>query len=327
MATTPKFGLVTTDGVEANWILKDYQEAISLLKEEDMPFDNLLVQAHDRKEVRVLKHSAVLKELAEGTRPDYQDIDYYKYNIPVKIYGHATGVTREFIEDSSKKEVQMRLADATRAARKHRVNLIVTAMKQGIATADKFGWYGPLTCAADYNASVDLNVPDDYGANTWANVAAHMVTNGNYNSTVAGHVYKTGNAKLRLIDLTAGKKHIREHGHAPKLMFINSAQEQELLDLAGWTTTMTPVSIHEKVAVGGEIGRMLGLDIIVNDYIPAQYFVIVDNESKPIAGVVVRPITVEPGLGEYGLIESYLSVRYMFKVIHPGAGVYINIAT
>lgn len=331
-ATGIRMGLATSDNVDTDWILKSYIDAVDQIKEEKRPFREMLCVKHDRKQVRLLRRSMSAQELADGSKPLYQDSRYTTYNLSAKEYGIATGITRRFIEDSSEKEVNIRLAEATRAMKDKEMAVILAAMQTKITSTSNSGWFGIAT-VADSDTGEDLNLPDPYGSNSWATVALHtpIVVAGDAKAGAIGHVYTTGSATLRLLDLIVAKRNIAEHGYVPDMLIINSGQMAEIEKLASWTPAATysiPAgSVVEAFSTKGVIGQIQGLTVLVNDFIPAGYFVVIDSKEKPIGFVEVRPITVEKGDPQFGLLNSWLSCRIGAGVVKPGAGVYVTISS
>ena len=71
----------------------------------------------------------------------------------------------------------------------------------------------------------------------------------------------------------------------------------------------------------GFVGSLFGLKIFVNAWIPESRFGIFDTSVKPMTYLERRPLTVEEANPGFGIVGSYLSMRYGLKIIRPEVGV------
>ena len=63
------------------------------------------------------------------------------------------------------------------------------------------------------------------------------------------------------------------------------------------------------------------MNIFVNAYVPPTRYGVFDLSVKPMAYVERRGMTVEEANPGFGIVGSYMSMRYGLKVIKPETGV------
>ena len=76
----------------------------------------------------------------------------------------------------------------------------------------------------------------------------------------------------------------------------------------------------QMLSTGGLVGQLYGLNVVVNAWVPSGRFGVFDLSVKPMAYVERRPLTVEEANPGFGIIGSYMSMRYGLKVVRPEAG-------
>ena len=59
------------------------------------------------------------------------------------------------------------------------------------------------------------------------------------------------------------------------------------------------------------------MNIISNPWVPTTKYMITDSSVKPVAYVQRRGLTVEEANPGFGIVGSYLSMRYGMKIINP----------
>lgn len=293
-------GIKTTAGQTANEILVDYKQKIEEYKQAELPARQLFCaeyksQTGGNVNITFAKESMTMQEIPEGATPDMQHVDYRSIEVGVKEYAIGVGVTRIMLEDSRFDEIRNALNEARRAADRNVLKKIMDEVK--------VGWY---------NAD---ETPEAYGENTFDGTHDHIYTD---NGVSAG--------KITLEKITKGIHMINEHGFRADTLLINSAQLKDIQDLAGFTAGGVPSPIRDAVVAAGSIGSILGLSIIVNEWIPAGKFVMVDRSVKPLAFVERRALTVESDKNaQFGIVGSYLSQRFGVKTRYRGAGVYVTV--
>lgn len=289
-------GLRTTNAQVANEILTDYKQAIEDYRQTDLPVRALFCSDYKSDtggdvNITFAKESMKFQEIDEGSVPDFQKTDYTSITVKVKEYALRVGVTRIMIEDSRFDEIANALNEARRAADRIVLEKIMDKLKDGWYNADE--------------------TPPDYGSNTFT--SSH------------DHIYSDG-ASLTVAKLTKAIQLVNEHGHNADTLLINSKQLKEVQDLAAFTAGGVPTAYRESLELTGRIGTILGLDVIVNEWVPADKFIVVDRASKPLAFVERRALTVETGNAGFGILDSFLSLRFGVGTRYKGAGVYVTLA-
>ena len=84
-------------------------------------------------------------------------------------------------------------------------------------------------------------------------------------------------------------------------------------------------AIPNDTSKSGVVGQLYGLNVVMNSYIPKNRFGVFDMTVKPMAYVERRGMTVEEANPGFGIVGSYMSMRYGLKVVRPEVGtVFIN---
>jgi len=65
------------------------------------------------------------------------------------------------------------------------------------------------------------------------------------------------------------------------------------------------------------VGNIFGLNVISNPWVPTDKWMVTDSSVKPVAYVQRRGLTVEEANPGFGIVGSYLSMRYGLKIINP----------
>ena len=94
---------------------------------------------------------------------------------------------------------------------------------------------------------------------------------------------------------------------------------------AGTSTSLTSAAkggmdYVNNTAASGVVGQLYGLNVVMNAYIPKNRFGVFDMSVKPMAYVERRGLTVEEANPGFGIMGSYMSMRYGLKIIRPEAG-------
>ena len=151
----------------------------------------------------------------------------------------------------------------------------------------------------------------------------------------------TGTDSFTLSDVAASISRMSKHGYNATHMFINPAQYENMLKMADFAsifTTAQAVAVGATVSTnnmpteagsnpfgqmlstGGLVGQLYGLNVVVNAWVPSGRFGVFDLSVKPMAYVERRPLTVEEANPGFGIVGSYMSMRYGLKVVRPEAG-------
>ena len=126
------------------------------------------------------------------------------------------------------------------------------------------------------------------------------------------------------------------HGYNANTLMISPAHYKTLLNLADFTTAISgttasygfPYVVEEtapfKNTIGtAVVGSIYGLTIVTNAWCPPDRIFMWDSSVKPMSYVERRPLTVEEANPGFGIVGSYMSMRYGLKVTSPMSGVVI----
>ena len=358
-------GLLTTmntgsvNGGVGERVLIDYKQAIMDYKVAELPVmsffaEPMTTDTGGNIDITLAKPSMKLEQINEGTTPEYQHTKLRSERISVKEWGIAVGVTRRMIEDSRFNEVEMALNEARRAVDRHMTDHAVqvifganaanatfgtiaideTTAESAITTFasnPQSGFYGTGMVAGDIDAATSRL--DSYGNESDARLIR--------NSYIRAAGDSAGD--IALSDVTQGIDRVATRGYNATHLFISPAAYKSLLDLGDFVTAFTaaqgeaggaanptqaammPGSPVAQTASTGVVGSLYGLTVVVNAYVPSTRFGIFDLSSKPMVYVERRPLTVEEANPGFGIVGSYMSMRYGLKVVRPEVGtVFIN---
>ena len=122
-------------------------------------------------------------------------------------------------------------------------------------------------------------------------------------------------------------------GMTPDTILISPTHYKTLLNLADFSAPFASTSLTSGAKGGidyvndvsndGIVGQLYGLNVVVNPYVPNDRAGVFDMKVKPVAYVERRALTVEEANPGFGIMGSYMSMRYGLKVIRPEAGVII----
>ncbi len=361
-------GLLTTlntgsvDGGVGERVLIDYKEAIMDYKVAELPVmsffaEPMTTETGGNIDITLAKPSMKLERINEGTTPEYQHTKLRSERVSVNEWGIAVGVTRRMIEDSRFNEVEMALNEARRAVDRHMTDHVVQVIfganaentlfgtiaidettnetaVDAFATNPQSGFYGAGMVAADIDAS-DKRV-DSYGNES----STRLIRN--------SYIRAAGDTAgdLALSDITEAIDRVATRGYNASHLFISPAHYKSLLDLGDFVTAFTagqgeaggaanptqaammPGSPVAQTASSGIVGSIYGLTVVVNAYVPSTRFGTFDLSTKPMVYVERRPLTVEEANPGFGIVGSYMSMRYGLKVVRPEVGIIsINGAT
>ena len=158
----------------------------------------------------------------------------------------------------------------------------------------------------------------------------------------------TGAGDIALVDVLEGIDLVGQHGYAADTLLMSPAHFNSLLQLADFTAVFTAGEGATTTDAGTDafstqgmqsrrgtfvestnqtrvVGNIYGLKIISNPWVPVNQYLIMDSSVKPVAYVERRGLTVEEANPGFGIVGSYLSMRYGLKIINPlSAVVYKN---
>jgi len=336
------------DGGAGERVLIDYKEAIRDYRVTDLPVmqyfaDPMTTDTGGNIDITFAKPSMKMEEIDEGSTPQYQHTKLRSERINVKEWGIAVGVTRRMIEDSRFNEVEMALNEARRAVDRHLTAQIVKVIFGGGTT---FG--GIAIGASTTESAITTFATNPYSGflgkdatfagrlDQYADQAVLALSGAkSYNNTSAA---TTGS--IALTDIAAAISRMSLHGASATHLFISPTHYENLLKLADFATVFTAAQAGAAISTGGNVmptdpsnnpfsemlntgglvGRLYGLEVVVNAWVPNDRMGIFDLSTKPMAYVERRALTVEEANPGFGILGSYMSMRYGLKIVRPEAG-------
>jgi hypothetical protein len=307
--------------------------------------------------------SMKMESIDEGSTPSYQHTKMRSERVGVKEWGIAVGVTRRMIEDSRFNELELALNEARKAVDRHITDHFIKAVFgvadttygtvecsaaggdynleseiKNFSNNPSGGFLG--TPAAGSEAAAQLEIEND-GSRVYpyAGATATNLARSHYITAQEG----SGDGELALNDLLLAIDRIGQHGYSANTMLISPGHFNSLLKLADFTAVFTAGVGATTVGSGDHakqanlqgtflentnqtrvVGNIYGLNIISNPWVPADKIMITDSSVKPVAYVQRRGLTVEEANPGFGIVGSYLSMRYGLKIINPLSSVIIE---
>ena len=345
--TSVNTGSYAATGGTGERVLIDYKDIVNEYRMTDLPALSMFCEPMSTDtggniDLTFSLPSMVMEEIDEGSTPKYQHTKLRSERVSVKEWGLAVGVTRRMIEDSRFNEVEMSLNEARKAVERH-MTQHVTKMIFGLYDATFNTGLG----GADItwrNAETGSSGINDFSTNVYGGFIAsggsvgsgriYSYANADDSLLTASHYVQAASATegtVTLSDITNAIKLIGATGYSADTLMISPAHYKSLLDLADFTAATTANSPSRGGNLGavndanatGFIGSLYGLDVFVNSYIPQSRYGIFDMSVKPATYVERRPLTVEEANPGFGIVGSYMSMRYGLKIIRPDNGVIV----
>ena len=310
-------------------------------------------------DITFAKPSMKMEQIDEGSTPQYQHTKLRSERVSVKEWGIAVGVTRRMIEDSRFNEVEMALNEARRAVDRH-LTAHVVAVIFGDDTADAD--LGTIAIDEDTAENTitafSTNIYSGFfgtGMTTFAtgtsNTAGRLDQYANQTvlemipATTSSYVdaQSVGVGSIALTDISAAISRMARTGYKATHLFLSPKHYESLLQMADFATVFTtnvtagtaadgtnvmPTAagsnpLGSMLSTGGIMGNLYGLTVVVNAWVPQGRMGIFDLSVKPMSYVERRPLTVEEANPGFGIVGSYMSMRYGLKIVRPEAGVIV----
>jgi hypothetical protein len=331
------------DGGVGERVLIDYKDAIEDYKIVDLPALGMFCEPMTTEtggdiDITFAKPSMGMQEISEGNTPQYQHTNLRSERVSVDEWGLAIGVTRRMIEDSRFNEVEMALNEARRAVDRH-VTKHVTYALFGIHDATlKTGLSGGtvsiVAATTETVITTFATAPNGGFLGSGGTVnSGRIYSYGNTSDDIlkASHYTADGGSdgSVVLAKITDAMELIGGHGYNASALLISPGHYKTILNMADFTSTVaqqdryvldTPIN---KTSITGLIGSIYGLKVYVNAWCPPDRYLVWDEAEKPMAYVERRPLTVEEANPGFGIVGSYMSMRYGLKVTKPASGVVI----
>mgnify|MGYP004451347453 CR=1 FL=1 len=296
--------------------------------------------------------SMKMESIDEGSTPAYQHTKMRSERVGVREWGIAVGVTRRMIEDSRFNEVELALNEARKAVDRHITDHFIKCMF-GIADSTYMTGISGATnidaTTGDTEAAITTFSTNPHGGFLGDGLSDAAVETGNErvypyaNATTANlkrtHYINTATSSagdVSLNDLLLAIDRIGQHGYNADTLLISPGHFNSLLQLADFTAVFTagdgattaqgsganPGSAKlantfvESTNQTRVVGNIYGLQIVSNPWVPADQYLVMDASVKPVAYVERRGLTVEEANPGFGIVGSYLSMRYGLKIVN-----------
>ena len=340
------------DGGVGERVLVDYKDALGDYKASELPVMSMFANSMTTDtggdiDLTFALPSMKMEQIDEGSTPAYQHTKLRSERVSVKEYGIAVGVTRRMIEDSRFNEVEMALNEARKSVDRHIsahfIKCVVgqvsslygtTTIVAGTTEADittfssnpSGGWLG---------ASSDITA-DGTRVYAHGNATATQLQRSHYITSATGAI--AGDvAEISINDLLTAIELIGQHGYNADTVLLSPSHYHALLKLADFTAVLTAgVGATTSAAAGHEkdlsntfventnqtrvVGQIFGLNVVVNPWVPVDRVCVMDASIKPVSYVERRGLTVEEANPGFGIVGSYLSMRYGLKLTNALAG-------
>jgi len=354
LLTSVNTGSYANTGGTGDRVLVDYKDALVDYKLTNLPAlsmftERMQTDTGGKIDITYNLPSMTLEQIDEGSTPQYQHTKLRSERVDVKEWGLAVGVTRRMIEDSRFNEVEMALNEARRAVDRHVTKHVVYALFGLASTTFGTGIDGGanpiIVTSPEGPAAASIT---DFSSNIYGGFQGSGGTVGSgrlYNyanvsdaDLVRGHYVtaaSTSAGVVSLSDLTNAIELIGQHGYNADSIVISPAHYKSLLDLADFQTVLTnsfssnvqhvieETEPFKRTLGTGLVGSLYGLNVFTNAWVPASRYGIFDLATKPMAYVERRGLTVEEANPGFGIVGSYLSMRYGLKILRPETGVIV----
>jgi len=339
----------------AQRVIVDFKDALVDYKTTSLPAISLFCEPMQTEtggdiDITVSKPSMAMEEIDEGSTPAYQSTNMRNERVSVREWGIAVGVTRRMIEDSRFNEVELAMNEARRAVDRHITKHVMYAL---------FGKYNATLATGASSADIEYDTTEAvvelfanakhgsfFGASPGTAASGsegRLAEYGDYDSTALntlGSHYLNSSATvatndIAMKDLTAAMELISSKGGNANLICINPGHVKNLLDMADFTATVTGFETSRAGDAGtaaeslsgpngnGVIGNLFGMNVLVNAYVPQGRFGVFDTSVKPMTYVERRGMSVEEANPGFGIVGSYMSMRYGLKIVRPENGVIV----
>jgi len=338
LLTSLNTGAYAATGGTGERVLIDYKDAIKDYKVTDLAAMAMFTEPMTTEtggdiDITFAKPSMGMEEINEGNTPKYQHTNLRSERVSVGEWGLALGVTRRMMEDSRFNEVEMALNEARRAVDRHITKHVVYALLglgdstlgTGLTPGNNILVGSPESGIVNFTNNVYGGFLGTGGAVNSGRIYSYGLT---ADSILTGghYVEDTGSAgAITLSKLTDCMELIGGHGFNATDLMISPAHYKSLLNLADFVTATAVGHVVEesspfKGTLGtATVGSIYGLTIHTNAWCPSNRIFMWDNSTKPMAYVERRPLTVEEANPGFGIVGSYMSMRYGLKVVSPAS--------
>lgn len=210
---------------------------------------------------QIKNSSGIADRLGEYGRADNVRYEVGELEFTVERYGASILLTKDAI-DTARAEgvldpINRAVSNAMRVMDRTYANTLVDVVK--------LGWGGGLTTAEFEDAP-------EYAGRTFT-AHTHVVD------------YRTANepgntpSVLTLDLILDAKDDVAEHGYIPDTIMMSPREHTKLIKVLD---TNDAEALLEQGQIDGSIGRIFGMEIFVNAWMPDDLFLVVDSSAKPI---------------------------------------------
>tara|TARA_Y100000401_G_scaffold113837_1_gene115064 strand:+ start:108 stop:1202 length:1095 start_codon:yes stop_codon:yes gene_type:complete len=331
-------------------VLIDYKEALMDYRVADLPVmqffaDPMTTDTGGNIDITFAKPSMAMEQIDEGNTPQYQHTKLRSERVAVKEWGLAVGVTRRMIEDSRFNEVEMALNEARRAVDRHMTAHVVKVIFGAHAADTTFGTVAIDETTSESTVTTFSTNPQGGFFGTGATFDGRLDSYADQSLTTlqACNSYNRASGDtagdIALSNIASAMTRMSKLGYKATHLFMSPAHYENLLKLADFASVFTanqavtvvsggnvmptdPANnpFSDMLNTGGLVGQIYGLNVIVNPWVPATRMGVFDLSTKPMAYVERRGMTVEEANPGFGIVGSYMSMRYGLKITRPEAG-------
>ena len=336
-----------TTSTIANRVLVDFKDALVDYKTTSLDIIGMFCEPMTTDtggdiDLTIAKPSMAMEEIDEGSTPAYQHTLLRNERISVKEWGLATAVTRRMIEDSRFNEVELALNEAKRAVERHVTGHAINALL-GIYSASFGTGENDENLTTRTDAQFDTFANNPHGAFFGASPSSNdrLVEYGEYSTddlnTLGAHYFASSGTQsgttrdIAMEDVTQAIELMGAKGMNPDTILVSPSHMRSLLELSDFTVTFATGATGMTAAGAGDaemanrrnsgiVGTLYGLKVVESAWCPQGRYGIFDTSVKPMTYVERRGLTVEEANPGFGIVGSYMSMRYGLKIVRPEAG-------
>ena len=314
-------------------VLIDYKEALMDYRVADLPVmqffaDPMTTDTGGNIDITFAKPSMAMEQIDEGNTPQYQHTKLRSERVAVKEWGLAVGVTRRMIEDS-----------------RHMTAHVVKVIFGAHAADTTFGTVAIDETTSESTVTTFSTNPQGGFFGTGATFDGRLDSYADQSLTTlqACNSYNRASGDtagdIALSNIASAMTRMSKLGYKATHLFMSPAHYENLLKLADFASVFTanqavtvvsggnvmptdPANnpFSDMLNTGGLVGQIYGLNVIVNPWVPTTRMGVFDLSTKPMAYVERRGMTVEEANPGFGIVGSYMSMRYGLKITRPEAG-------
>ena len=337
----------------AEKVLVDYKDALIDYKATELPVIQMFAQSMTTDtggdvDISFALPSMKMESIDEGSTPKYQHTKMRSERVGVREWGIAVGVTRRMIEDSRFNEVELALNEARKAVDRHITDHFVKVVFGVVDTTYGTNELGTGSFTTEAQVKNYANNPSGAFLGSGGSLTADGTRVYPYAGATSANLTRShyiddglADGSLKLSDILTCIDRIGQHGYNADTLLISPGHYNSLLSLADFTAVFAAGTgaseaagtlnrkrldntFVESTNQTRVVGNIYGLNIISNPWVPVGKYMVTDSSVKPVAYVERRGLTVEEANPGFGIVGSYLSMRYGLKIINPLSSVIVT---